>query len=348
LRSVIEIGHPDRSPRLILEELPDLTCSFFDFLLVMHTYSLLAPAKINLYLEVIGDRPDGYHELAMVMQSVDLTDRIDLRANGTDRFQIHCNHPKVPTDERNLAYKAAALMAEQFPEVFNQFGGVEITIEKRIPVEAGLAGGSTNGAAVLIGLDLMWNLGLTQIELQELAAKLGSDVPFCVAGGTAIATGRGEQLSPLPSLDRLYAVLAKYQSLSVSTAWAYQTYRQQFGSSYVSSNTDLLGRRQRVHSGAMVAAITHRDATEIGKLLHNDLEKVVLPAYPQVAQLRETMQQFNPLGVMMSGSGPTVFALVDSPEQAENVRSQLRAAIPDPDLGIWVTRLTSKGIHLAP
>jgi 4-diphosphocytidyl-2-C-methyl-D-erythritol kinase len=313
----------------------------------MHAYTLIAPAKINLYLEIIGDRPDGYHELAMLLQSVALSDQITIRANGTEAIQVHCNHPEVPTGKSNLAYKAVVLMANQFPEAFSQFGGVEITIHKSIPVGAGLAGGSTNAAAVLVGLDLMWGLGLTQSELQELGAKLGSDVPFCVAGGTAIATGRGEKLSPLPSLDTLHVVLAKYRSLSVSTVWAYQTYRKQFSSSYVSDNVGLEGRRQRVHSGAMVGAIAHHDGKAIGQLLHNDLEKVVLPEYPKVAQLRETLQQFNSLGVMMSGSGPTVFALAESQPQAEAISSQLRAALPDPDLEIWATKLIANGIQLA-
>lgn len=312
----------------------------------MHTYSLLAPAKINLYLEIIGDRPDGYHELAMVMQSIALADRIDLRANGTDQIRVRCDHPQVPQDQRNLAYRAVALMAEQFPEVFNQFGGVDIAIQKQIPVEAGLAGGSTDAAAVLVGIDLMWELGLTQVELQELAAKLGSDVPFCVAGGTAIATGRGEFLSPLSSPDELYVVLAKYRSLSVSTAWAYQTYRQQFGHSYISNRNDLAERRQHVHSGAMVAAITHHDGARVGSLLHNDLEKVVLPAQPLVAELREALQQLSPLGAMMSGSGPSVFALAGSLAQAEEIATQLRSRLPDPDLGIWTTQCVANGIQI--
>jgi len=254
----------------------------------MRSYSLIAPAKINLHLEIIGDRPDGYHELAMVLQGIDLADRVILNANGTDQFRLHCDHPEVPADQSNLAYKAAVLMAQEFPDAFEQYGGANITIDKHIPVGAGLAGGSTNGAAVLVGLDLIWGLGLTQGELQDLAAKLGSDVPFCIAGGTAIATGRGEQLSPLPSIDSLYAVLAKYRSLSVSTAWAYQTYRKQFGASYPpiaaigSATATSTPPKQRAHAGDIVAAIMHHDGVKIGKLLHNDLEKVVLPAYPQV------------------------------------------------------------------
>ncbi len=318
----------------------------------MRSYSLIAPAKVNLYLEIIGDHfsqglPDGFHELAMVLQSIELADRIELRALGTDEIIVHCNHPEVPLDRTNLAYRAAALMARQFPEAYQQFGGVEILVQKNIPVGAGLAGGSTDAAAVLVGIDLMWNLGLTQDEVQTLGAQLGSDVPFCVSGGTAIATGRGEELSALPSLDHLHVVLAKYRSLSVSTVWAYQTYRSQFEDSYPSDRSSLQGRSQRVHSGPMVAAISHRDGAEIGQRLHNDLEKVVLPAYPQVAQLRQTLQQMDTLGVMMSGSGPTVFALAASKAQAEAIRQKLAAAIPNPDLQTWVTRFTASGIQVA-
>jgi 4-diphosphocytidyl-2-C-methyl-D-erythritol kinase len=312
----------------------------------MRSYSLLACAKINLYLEIIGSRPDGYHELAMVMQSIDLADRIDLRANGTNDMRVHCDHPDVPADRSNLAYRAAALMANEFPEAFSQFGGVEITIHKHIPIGAGLAGGSTNAASVLVGIDLMWQLGLTQSELQELGAKLGSDIPFCIGGGTAIATGRGEKISPLPDLDHLYAVLGKHRSLSVSTPWAYQTYRQQFGNTYASVANDLEQRKHRVHSGAIVTAISHKDNAQIGKLLANDLEKVVLPAYPQVAELREQFHRLNPLGAMMSGSGPTVFALTDTPDQAEQMHDRILAALPDPDLEFWVTKFTPTGISI--
>ncbi|HEY9642402.1 MAG TPA: 4-(cytidine 5'-diphospho)-2-C-methyl-D-erythritol kinase [Coleofasciculaceae cyanobacterium] len=314
----------------------------------MHTYSLIAPAKINLYLEIIGDRPDGYHELAMILQSIALADRVDLRANGTDYMRVQCTDPQVPTDESNLAYRAAALMAQQFPEAYRKLGGVDIRLEKQIPMGAGLAGGSANAAAVLVGMDLMWGLGLTQSEIQDLAAQLGSDIPFCVAGGTAIATGRGEQLAPLPSLDTLHVVLAKYRSIGVSTPWAYKTYRQQFSSSYISDREGQAGRQQRMHSGAIVGAIAQRDGKHIGQLLYNDLEKVVLPAYPKVAHLRQTLAQMNPLGVLMSGSGSTVFALVETSAQAEQVKQQLQVLLPDPDLGIWTTQLTSSGIRLAP
>lgn len=318
----------------------------------MHPYSLIAPAKVNLYLEIIGDRSDGYHELAMILQSITLADQIELRANGTEQIRIYCDDPDVPVDATNLAYRAAALMAQKFPAASSQLGGVDISIQKNIPMGAGLAGGSADAAAVLVGMDLMWNLGLTHSEIRELAALLGSDIPFCVAGGTAIATGRGEQLSPLVGLDNLYLVLAKYRSISVSTPWAYKTYRQQFGHSYESESEGQSkgqsGRRQRVHSGEIVQAIGQKESDRIGQLLHNDLEKVVLPAYPKVAQLRQTLEQLNPLGVLMSGSGSTVFALADSEADAERMHQQLRSRIPDPDLGIWISQFSAGGVRLAP
>lgn len=313
----------------------------------MRSYSLIAPAKINLYLEILGDRPDGFHELVMVMQSIDLADQIDLRANGVDTFRIHCEHPQVPKDASNLAYRAAELMQQQFPDAFARFGGADITIHKHIPIGAGLAGGSTDAAAVLVGLDLLWELGLTQIEIQELSALIGSDIPFCVAGGTALATGRGEKLDVLPDLEHLYVVLAKYRSLSVSTPWAYKTYRQNFGHAYLQNPDDLEQRRQQVHSGPMIAAISHRDGAKIGQLLYNDLEKVVLPEYPKVAQVRELFQSMQPLGAMMSGSGPTVFALVQTPEAAREIQQKTREAIADPDLELWVAKFNQSGIRMA-
>ncbi|MBE9201998.1 MULTISPECIES: 4-(cytidine 5'-diphospho)-2-C-methyl-D-erythritol kinase [unclassified Nodularia (in: cyanobacteria)] len=314
----------------------------------MRSYTLIAPAKINLYLEIISDRPDGYHELAMILQSIDLADEINVQSLSTEGIFVNCNHPQVPTDKSNLAYRAAALMAAQFPEALAKYGGVEITINKHIPVAAGLAGGSTNAAAVLVGIDLLWNLGLTKLELEELGANLGSDVPFCVAGGTVIATGRGEQLSPLANLDTIYIVLAKYRSLEVSTAWAYKTYRQEFSSSYLRDTENLAARAAAVHSGEIVKAILNQDTGEIAQKLHNDLERVVLPAYPQVLQLRELFAtQAGVLGTMMSGSGPTVFALVESEEQAQAVMLQMRAAIPDHDLELFVTRTITHGIQVA-
>lgn len=320
----------------------------------MRSYSLLSLAKINLYLEILGDRPDGYHELIMVMQSVDLADQIELRANGTDSIRLTCDHPGLPTDSSNLAYRAAELMIQQFPDCFARYGAIDIAIQKRIPIGAGLAGGSGNAASVLVGINLLWQLGLTQVELQDLGATLGSDVPFCISGGTALATGRGEKLDALPDLDHLYVVLAKFRSLSVSTVWAYKTYRQQFSDSYIRATDDLESRKQHIHSGPMLAAIAHRDSTQIGQLLHNDLERVVLPEFPPVAQLREEFQRLGVLGTMMSGSGPTVFALVESRSQAEAVCRSMSDAMRSrsadggtSDLDMWIAKFSPTGIRLA-
>ncbi|MGB3237416.1 MAG: 4-(cytidine 5'-diphospho)-2-C-methyl-D-erythritol kinase [Geitlerinemataceae cyanobacterium] len=312
----------------------------------MDSCTLVAPAKINLYLEIIGDRPDGYHELVMVMQSIALADRIELKSIGIDTFRVHCSHAGVPTDNNNLAYRAAQLMAQEFPDAFENLGGAEITIDKQIPVAAGLAGGSTDAAAVLVGLDLMWNLGLTLPALQELGAKLGSDVPFCIGGGTALATGRGEKISPLSNLTGTFIVLGKFRSLQVSTPWAYQTFRREFGHNYADDDAGLETRQQRVHSGPMVSAILHQDFRQIGEKLYNDLERVVLPAHPQVAQLREAFRQAGGLGAMMSGSGPTVFAIAESEAQATQIRDAAREAIPDPDLDLWTTQFATTGIQV--
>ncbi|WP_019504848.1 4-(cytidine 5'-diphospho)-2-C-methyl-D-erythritol kinase [Pleurocapsa sp. PCC 7319] len=312
----------------------------------MHSYSLVAPAKINLYLEIIGDRPDGFHELVMILQSIELADRIDIKPSDTQDIYIYCTHPQVPTDESNLAYRAAKLMCDTFPDLYANYGGVNIKIKKNIPVAAGLAGGSSNAAAVLVGINLMWELGLTQPELQDLAAKLGSDIPFCISGGTAIATGRGEKLDALKDLDNMWLILAKYDNTSVSTPWAYKTYRQKYGQSYISDRAGIKSRTAELHSSPIVSSIAQKNIEEIGKLLSNDLEKVVLPEYPQVAELKSAFAKQNVLGTMMSGSGPTVFALCESESKAIAVKQQVRNQITDPQLNFWVTRLSSNGIQI--
>ncbi|WP_373540526.1 4-(cytidine 5'-diphospho)-2-C-methyl-D-erythritol kinase [Chamaesiphon sp.] len=312
----------------------------------MKSYTLIAPAKINLHLEILGIRPDNYHELVMVMQTIDLADRVEIRSLTTDKIVLHCGHPKVPLDRTNLAYRAAELMQQEFPAAMLEYGGVEITLHKHIPIAAGLAGGSGNAAAVLVGIDLLWELGLTQSDLQTLGARLGADVPFCISGGTAIATGRGDVISPLPSLEGIYVVLGKYQSLEVSTPWAYTTYRHEFEHEYAAGLTSLADRSHRIHSGDLVRAIVAQDAVKIGKLLYNDLEKVVLPSYPLVSQLRSEFQRHPNLGTMMSGSGPTVFSLAASQAQAEALYHQVRAAITDPDLELFVARLCDRGVRV--
>ncbi|WP_024545115.1 4-(cytidine 5'-diphospho)-2-C-methyl-D-erythritol kinase [Picosynechococcus sp. NKBG15041c] len=312
----------------------------------MSAYLLTAPAKINLYLEILGDRPDGFHELVMVMQTIDLCDRIEVRQNRSGEINLYCQHPEVPLTENNIAYRAAQLMMGQFADIYGEIaGGVDITIEKNIPVAAGLAGGSTDGAAVLVGLNLLWDLGLTQPELQELAAALGSDVPFCIGGGTAIATGRGEILDPITDLDGIPIVLAKYRNIAVSTPWAYQTYREQFGNGYIRDAAGWQTRMKQLHSGGLIQAIQKQDRQAIAKELYNDLEKVVLPAFPKVQQLRDCFANHGAIGTMMSGSGPSVFAICESRDQAEALKHQVAQELNDADLELWVTQIASPGIQ---
>jgi 4-diphosphocytidyl-2-C-methyl-D-erythritol kinase len=324
--------------------------------LVMREYSLIATAKINLFLGIVGHhftsganpQPDGFHELVMVMQSIDLADRVTITETRDRGIVVTCDDGDVPQDETNLAYKAAALMQQQFPDRAAQHGGIAIAIQKNIPIGAGLAGGSADCAAVLVGIDLLWELGLTQGELQSIAAQIGSDIPFCVSGGTALATGRGEIIDPLTDLDNLYVVLAKYRDLPISTPWAYQTFRQQFGATYPPTPAANHTKQQSLRSGAMLTAIHHRDNAQIAQRLYNDLEKVVLPAYPPIQALRDAFGALPVLGTMMSGSGSTVFALCATEGEATAVRDQMRQQFPDSTrLGLWVTQFCGAGVRLA-
>ncbi len=321
----------------------------------MREYSLIAPAKINLFLGIVGNhfnqatppQPDGFHELVMVMQSIDLADRVTITETRDRTITVTCDDGDVPQDQTNLAYQAAALMQQQFPDRAAPHGGIAIAIEKQIPMGAGLAGGSADCAAVLVGIDQLWELGLTQGELQTIAAQIGSDIPFCVSGGTALATGRGEIIDPLVDLGKLYVVLAKYRDLPVSTPWAYQTFRQQFGATYPPTPAATQVKQQELRSGAMLSAIQQRNAPKIAQCLHNDLEKVVLPAYPQIQGLRDAFGQLPVMGTMMSGSGSTVFALCATEAEAIGVRDAMRSRFPDPTLELWVTQSCSAGVRLA-
>jgi len=170
-----------------------------------------------------------------------------------------------------------------------------------------------------------------------LAAQLGSDVPFSLVGGTALATGRGEKLQSLPPLEQLWLVLAKYESLGISTAWAYQSYRKNFSDTY---------GQNKQESFPLLDAVLAQDFEQIGKLLHNDLEKVVLVNYPQVQNLRDILGQFGTIGTMMSGSGPSVFTLCRTEQEALQIQQQLKSQINDSDLKVWTTRLIGKGIQV--
>lgn len=264
-----------------------------------------APAKINLSLDVLHKRPDGYHEVKMVMTTIDLADRIELIPRADDAIQIISQNRFVPDDHRNLAYQAAKLLKE----TFSIKQGVAISITKHIPVAAGLAGGSSDAAATLRGLNKLWNLGLTLDELAELGAQIGSDVSFCVYGGTAIATGRGEKITPIPSPPPCWVVLAK-PPIGVSTAEVYRN----------------LKVKEVVHPDvdAMVEAIGRQDYFAICQLVGNVLEEVTLKMHPEVAHIKEQMRRFGADAVLMSGSGPTVFGLVQHDSRMQRIYNGLR------------------------
>ena len=265
-----------------------------------------ARAKINLSLDILGKRPDNYHDVAMVMQSVALSDVLTFReqAKGTG-IQLISNIPGLPTSERNLAYKAAELVMKKF--AVQQ--GLYIDLIKRIPIAAGLAGGSTDAAAVLIALNEMWNLGLKTNELCALGAQIGSDVPFCIQGGTMLAKGRGEILEKLPAMPECFVVLAKPQ-VRVSTAWAYQNFKADNVNEW--PDTD-----------AMIAALGKGDLEAIGKQLCNVLESVTISRYNEIAMLKRLMGKYGAFASLMSGSGPTVFGLVDDEDRAEYIVEKL-------------------------
>ncbi len=264
-----------------------------------------APAKINLSLDVLHKRDDGYHEVEMVMTTIDLADRVELALLDSDQIKISSHNRFVPDDNRNLAYQAANVLKERY----NVSKGVGITITKTIPVAAGLAGGSSDAAATLRGLNKLWGLNLSLDELAEIGSEIGSDVSFCVYGGTALATGRGEKIHHIEPPPHCWVVLAK-PTIGVSTSEVY-------------GQLDLTSVHHPNVKG-MVQAITNKDYYGICKLMGNVLEDVTLKLHPEVAQIKDQMRKFGADAVMMSGSGPTVFGLVHHDSRLQRVYNGLR------------------------
>ncbi len=272
----------------------------------MKTITETAYAKINLGLDIIGKRKDGYHEVSMIMQSVGLSDEIVI-APGQDQtpITVASEMPGLSCGSDNLAYKAAELLAKHAGVSPN----VHIALKKKIFLAAGLAGGSSDAAAVLRGLNKYWRLNLTTDELKRLAAQLGSDVPFCIEGGTALATGRGEALTQLPDLPPALVVLAKPKGLEVSTAWVYQNYNK----GRVVNAPCIWQLEERLREGARA----------IAPYMGNVLETVTIPAHPVIASIKAAMLSAGAYYAMMSGSGPTVFALVPDEDTAADVAASL-------------------------
>ncbi|WP_280208727.1 4-(cytidine 5'-diphospho)-2-C-methyl-D-erythritol kinase [Brevibacillus sp. AY1] len=279
--------------------------------------SVKAPAKINLTLDVLAKRPDGYHEVEMVMTTVDLADRVDLTLREDGQITLDCSASFVPDDIRNHAYKAAVLLKERY----QVSQGVHLYIDKQIPVAAGLAGGSSDAAATLRGLNQLWGLQLSQDQLAELGAEIGSDVPFCVYGGTALAKGRGEQIVHLGTPAACWVILAK-PPVGVSTADVYGQLRVDEIVSHPPT-------------GQMLKAIEEQNFSLMCQSLGNVLENVTLDMQPQVRQIKDLMIASGADGVLMSGSGPTVFALVQKEAKVHRIYNALRGFVKD----VFVARM---------
>lgn len=273
----------------------------------MKEVRLKARAKINLTLDVTGKRADGYHLLETIMQTVALYDGITLRRLEKPEIRLKTNRPWLPTDSRNLAWKAAALLREEC----GIRAGVSIEIDKRIPVAAGLAGGSADCAAVLVGMNRLFALRLSRARLEELAARLGSDIPYCVRRGTVLCSGVGDVLTDVETpCPHCYVALLKPR-VNVSTATVYQALRWQ----EIETHPD---------TAAMLAAMRAGDIAQMGVQLGNVLEEVTIPMHPQIAAIKARLTEMGAAGALMSGSGPTVFGLFTEKETARRAVRQLR------------------------
>lgn len=267
----------------------------------MNHLELRARAKINLSLDVLRRKEDGYHDVKMVMQTLKLYDRVVLDRNDSGKITLEANLFYLPTDERNIAYKAAKLLKDEFqiPD------GVHIKLNKFIPVAAGMAGGSTNAAAVLFGMNRMFRLGLSEQELMDRGVKLGADVPYCLMRGTVLAEGIGEILTPLPPMPACHVLVAK-PPISVSTKFVYENL-----------HVNDLGPEAHPDVDLVIDGLQKGNVPKIAESMGNILERVTIPEYPVIEKIRQTMERNGALGARMSGSGPTVFGLFDDKEKAE-------------------------------
>lgn len=270
--------------------------------------SLKALAKINLGLDVVRRRGDGYHEVRMIMQTIQLYDRLDIKRTHEPGIQIQTNLSFLPVNENNLIYKAAKLLMDEFSIT----DGVSVKLDKRIPVAAGMAGGSTDAAAMLIGVNRLFSLGLTKRQLMERGVQIGADVPYCIMRGTALAEGIGEALSPLPPMVKCPVLIAK-PSISVSTKFVYQNLK--LDDTTIHPDIDRL-----------IDDIKAKNLHDIAAHMGNVLETVTIPNYPVIDEIKKHMLSNGAVGAMMSGSGPTVFGLFDDEDTAKKAYKAMRSS----------------------
>ena len=272
----------------------------------MNTFRIKAYAKINLGLDVLRRRPDGYHEVKMIMQTVDLYDDLEFTKLAEDEIRIFTDKEELPADQGNLIWRAAARMKE----LYQISEGVSVKLTKRIPIAAGMAGGSADAAATIHAMDALFSLGLSLEEKQKIGVKLGADIPYCLMGGTALSEGIGEILTKLTDVPKAKLVIAK-PDLDVSTKFVY-------GNLHLDEVTD------HPDIDGMVQAIRNHDLYGITDRMGNVLESVTCPAYPVIDEIKAQMMKNGAVNAMMSGSGPTVFGIFDDPDKAEFARDQLK------------------------
>ena len=273
----------------------------------MKEIKLKARAKINLTLDVTGRRENGYHDLRMIMQSISLYDNVFIKKTDKNYIKLKSNIDWLPSDERNIAYKAAMIMKEKF----NIKEGIFISLDKKIPVAAGLAGGSTDCAAVLVGINKLFKLGLSKKELMDIGVTLGADVPYCIMRGTVLAEGIGEILTPLPPCPDMHVILLK-PSVSVSTAAVYKS-------------LDLPSITEHPDTEGVIECIKNKDKDGIANGLSNVLETVTLELHPQLKEYKERLIKKGAASSLMSGSGPTVFGLFYDKETALKAYKEFKA-----------------------
>ena len=272
----------------------------------MDEISLKALAKINLGLDVLGKREDGYHEVRMVMQTIHLYDRVEIKKTRSPHIHVETNLYYLPVNEDNLVYRAAKLMKDEFQIK----EGVRIVLQKFIPVAAGLAGGSSDAAAVLVGMNRIFNLGLKQNKLMELGLKIGADVPFCIMRGTALAEGIGEKLTALPPMPKCPVLIAK-PAISVSTKAVYEGLKLYDGMEH----PDIDG---------VMEGIQQKDLKGVASHMGNILETVTIPMYPVIEDIKKLMLENGALNAMMSASGPTVFGLFPNEKEIRRAYEALK------------------------
>ena len=272
----------------------------------MNSITLKSRAKINLSIDVLGKRQDGYHLVEMIMQTIDLYDLIEINEKDNDQITIKSTSDEIPLDCNNLVYKAANLIKK----TFNINKGVEIHIRKNIPVAAGMAGGSSNAAAALVGLNKLWNLNLSNQQLEKIGLKLGADVPFCINGGAVLASGIGEELTPIKGLTKDVCILVCKPDLFVSTKEVYEC-------------IDSKDIDKRPNNKFLIECLKNEDTRQLAENMFNVLEGVTMDKHPVIQQIKDIMTNNRALGAMMSGSGPTVFGLYENREDAVKCKAIL-------------------------